>query len=309
MPKLPTPQLPATLTKVSTVSAYLDYLRDVRRMAPNTVESYARDLASLSVFAEKKGTSVEALDRQALEAFARSLRTAGLSPRSVARAIASVRGLYRFLLAEKKIESDPAEDLRAPRAWPALPKYLDMEEVDRLLAQPDVSEPRGLRDKALVELLYATGLRVTELLSLRPGDVNLDAGYLTCIGKGDKERIVPLGHTAADWVRRYMKEGRPSLLKSRKSPWLFVNARGGAQLTRVGFWKVLREYGIKANLSRPLSPHVLRHSFATHLLERGADLRAIQMMLGHADLSTTQIYTHVLEARLRAVYDKFHPRK
>jgi integrase/recombinase XerD len=296
---------------VSSVNTYLDYLRDVRRMSPNTLSSYARDLAALAAFAGGKGTGVEieALDRRDLEAFARQLMTNGLAPRSVARAIACVRGYYRFLLLEKKITRDPAEDLRAPRAWPALPKYLDLAQVDRLLAQPDPSIPRGLRDKALIELLYATGLRVTELLSLKAGDVSLEAGYLTCIGKGDKERIVPLGHSAADWVRRYIAEGRPALLKGRKTPWLFVNAKGGGRLSRVGFWKLLRDYGIKAGLPRGLSPHVLRHSFATHLLDRGADLRAIQMMLGHADLSTTQIYTHVLEARLRSVYDKFHPRK
>jgi integrase/recombinase XerD len=233
----------------------------------------------------------------------------GLSPRSVARAIACVRGYFKFLLVEKTIASDPAEDLRAPRAWPALPKYLGLDEVDKLLAQPDTSTPRGVRDKALIEVLYATGLRVTELLSLKAGDIALDAGYLTCIGKGDKQRIVPLGHSAADWIRRYLADARPALLKGRKSAWLFVNAKGGGRLSRVGFWKILRDYGVKAGVSRGLSPHVLRHSFATHLLERGADLRAIQMMLGHADLSTTQIYTHVLEARLRTVYDKFHPRK
>jgi integrase/recombinase XerD len=291
------------------IDTYLDYLRDVRRMSPNTVSSYARDLGALAAFADGKQRPVEAMDRRELEAFARQLMTNGLAPRSVARAIACVRGYYRFLLLEKHITRDPAEDLRAPRAWPALPKYLDLGQVDRLLAQPDPATPRGLRDKALIELLYATGLRVTELLSLKPGDVNLDAGYLTCIGKGDKQRIVPLGHAAADWVRRYLAEGRPALLKSRKSPWLFVNARAGGRLSRVGFWKVLRDYGTRAGLPRGLSPHVLRHSFATHLLDRGADLRAIQMMLGHADLSTTQIYTHVLEARLRSVYDQFHPRK
>jgi integrase/recombinase XerD len=291
------------------VDTYVGYLRDVRRMSPNTISSYARDLAGLAAFAERKGKSVESLDRRDLEAFTRDMMTQGLAPRSVARAIACIRGLYKFLLVEKRIAADPAEDLRAPRAWPALPKYLDLQEVDRLLQQPDVSLPRGVRDKALIELLYATGLRVTELLSLKAPDIKLDAGYLTCIGKGDKERIVPLGESAADWVRRYIRDARPALLKGRKSNWLFVNAKGGTQLSRVGFWKVLKEYGIKAGVSRDLSPHVLRHSFATHLLERGADLRAIQMMLGHADLSTTQIYTHVLEARLRAVYDKFHPRK
>jgi len=293
----------------ATIDTYLAYLRDVRRMSPNTIASYARDLNALAAFAEKNSHAVEALNRRELEAFARQLVSSGLSPRSAARTIACVRGYYRFLLLEKRIPIDPAEDLRAPRAWPALPKYLDLDEVDRLLAQPDSSEPRGLRDKALIELLYATGLRVSELLSLRAGDINLESGYLTCIGKGDKQRIVPLGHDAANWVRRYIADARPALLKSRKSSWLFVNARGGGQLSRVGFWKILKEYGLKAGVTRDISPHVLRHSFATHLLERGADLRAIQMMLGHADLSTTQIYTHVLEARLRAVYDKFHPRK
>jgi integrase/recombinase XerD len=291
------------------IDGYIAYLRDVRRLSPNTIESYARDLAALASFAQKKQQPVEGLTLQDLEAFARHLMSAGLSPRSVARVIACTRGFYRFLLLEQQIPADPAADLRAPRAWPALPKYLSLDEVDRLLAQPDPSMPRGLRDKALIELLYATGLRVSELLSLRPGDINLDAGYLTCIGKGDKERIVPLGQAAADWVRRYIREGRPALLKKRASSWLFVNAKDGGRLSRVGFWKVLKEYGIKANVSRQLSPHVLRHSFATHLLERGADLRAIQLMLGHADLSTTQIYTHVLEARLRAVYDQFHPRR
>ncbi len=294
---------------MSDIDTYLDYLRDVRRMSPNTISSYGRDLGALLAFSTQLGRRVDRLDRRDLEAFVRQLMTGGLAPRSVARAIACVRGYYRFLLLEKRIPVDPADDLRSPRAWPALPKYLDLAQVDRLLAQPDTSTPRGLRDKALLELLYATGLRVTELLSLKPADVNLDAGYLTCIGKGDKQRMVPLGHAAADWVRRYAAEGRPALLKSRKTPWLFVNAKGGTRLSRVGFWKVLKAYGISAGVPAGLSPHMLRHSFATHLLERGADLRAIQMMLGHADLSTTQIYTHVLEARLRAVYDKFHPRK
>jgi integrase/recombinase XerD len=291
------------------VDSYLTYLRDVRRMSPNTVESYARDLGALSAFAEKKGTAVEQLDHRALEAFVRSLMSGGLSPRSVARSVACVRGFYRFLALERRDERNPAQDLRAPRAWQSLPKFLDLDEVDRLLAQPDVATPRGLRDKALLEVLYASGMRVSELVGLKPGDLNLDEGYLTCTGKGDKQRIVPIGSVAADWLRRYMRGGRPRLVHGRSSPWLFVNARDGGPLSRVGFWKVLKAYGITAGITRDLSPHVLRHSFATHLLERGADLRAIQVMLGHADLSTTQIYTHVLEARLRAVYDRFHPRK
>jgi len=290
------------------IDAYLTHLRVERRLSPNTVESYARDLAQLAGFAERAGKSVEALGRQDLEAFTRRLMTAGLSPRSVARAVACVRGFYKFLVLDRRLAADPADDLHPPRAWPALPKFLAIEEVDRLIAQPDVSTPRGLRDRALIELLYATGMRVTELLSLKAADLNLEAGYLTCTGKGDKQRIVPMGRDAATWVRRYLEEARPAMAARRRSPWLFVNARGGGRLTRVGFWKVLKGYGLKAGLRAALSPHVLRHSFATHLLERGADLRAIQLMLGHADLSTTQIYTHVLEARLRTIYDKFHPR-
>jgi len=289
-----------------TIDGYLAYLRDVRRMSPNTVESYARDLAALAAFAEKRQLDPAALDRRELEAFVRGLMASGLSPRSTARAVACVRGFYKFLAVEQRRESSPADDLRAPRAWAALPKFLDLDEVDRLLAQPDVAKPRGLRDKALISVLYATGLRVSELISLKATNLHLREGYLTCIGKGDKERIVPIGQEAADWVQKYLAEGRPKLVP-KSSPWLFVNARGGP-LSRVGFWKLLKEYGLKAGITRNISPHVLRHSFATHLLDRGADLRAIQMMLGHADLSTTQIYTHVLEARLRSVYDRFHPR-
>jgi integrase/recombinase XerD len=190
-----------------------------------------------------------------------------------------------------------------------LPRYLSIEEIDQLLAQPDVTTPRGLRDRALIELLYATGMRVSELIGLRPADVNLEASYLTCTGKGDKQRIVPIGEEATIWVERYLSDARGTLLGKRRSTRLFVNARGGGHgLTRVGFWKVLRGYARQTGLKVTISPHVLRHSFATHLLERGADLRAIQMMLGHADLSTTQIYTHVLERRMRSVYDQFHPR-
>jgi integrase/recombinase XerD len=277
-------------------------------MSRNTVESYARDLAVLAEYADARKQAVERMTRRDLEAFVRRLMTRGLSPRSVARTVACVRGYFRFLALERKLDESPAADLRAPRAWPALPKFLSLEDVDRLLDAPETSTPRGLRDKALLEVLYASGMRVSELVAVRPGDLNLDEGYLTCIGKGDKQRIVPVGQNAADWLKRYVRDGRPVLLRKRTSPWLFVNARDGGPLSRVGFWKVLKAYGAQAGIARELSPHVLRHSFATHLLERGADLRAIQVMLGHADLSTTQIYTHVLEARLRAVYDRYHPR-
>jgi integrase/recombinase XerD len=280
-----------------------------RRLSANSVQSYARDLVLLQKFAAGHGTPVERLTRQRLEELVRLLMSEGRSPRSVARAIACYRGFYRFLVVDSRLKTNPADDLRAPRAWKVLPRHLSVDEVDRLLEQPDVTTPRGLRDRALIELLYATGLRVSELVSLRPADVNLEASYLTCTGKGEKQRVVPMGDEAAAWVRRYLRDGRPALLGKRTSARLFVNARrGGPGLTRVGFWKVLKAYGRRAGVTASLSPHMLRHSFATHLLERGADLRAIQMMLGHADLSTTQIYTHVLQQRMRTVYDRFHPR-
>jgi len=297
------------LSSVSTLDAYLTHLTVERRLAANSIESYARDLQALAEYAAGRTTAVDALSLADLEDFVRNMMASGRSPRSVARAIACYRGFYRFLVIDGRIKASPADDLRPPRAWKVLPRYLAVDEVDRLIEQPDVSTPRGLRDRALIELLYATGMRVTELVSLRPSDINLEASYLTCTGKGDKQRIVPIGDEAAEWVRKYLRTSRPVLLRKRSSPRLFVNARGGGPgLTRVGFWKILKVYARQAGLSRTLSPHVLRHSFATHLLERGADLRAIQMMLGHADLSTTQIYTHVLEQRMRAVYDRFHPR-
>lgn len=289
------------------VDAYLSHLAVERRLSPNTVESYARDLAQLQQFAAGLGRPVEDLDRHGLEALVRQLMGEGRAPASVARAVACYRGYYRFLVVSGHRAVNPADDLQAPRAWKTLPKFLPVEDVDKLLAAPDTTVPRGLRDRALVEVLYATGLRVSELVNLKPQDVNLESGYLTTTGKGRKQRLVPLGDEAASWVVRYLAESRPVLLKKRTSTRLFVNA-GGTGLSRVGFWKILKAYGRQCGLTGALSPHVLRHSFATHLLERGADLRAIQMMLGHSDLSTTQIYTHILEARLRAVYDRFHPR-
>ena len=290
------------------VDAYLSHLTVERRLSPHTIEGYGRDLAQFGEAAAGLGRPVETLDRRALEQHVRQLMGEGRSPRSVARAVACLRGFYRFLVVSGRRQDNPADDLRAPRAWRTLPKFLSMDEVDRLLQSPDTTEPRGLRDRALIELLYATGLRVSEMVNLRQQDLNLESGYLTCSGKGRKQRLVPVGDEAAAWLTRYVQEGRPALLKRRASPRLFVNARGGSGLTRVGLWKILKDYGKRAGVASAISPHVLRHSFATHLLERGADLRAIQMMLGHSDLSTTQIYTHVLEARLRAVYDKFHPR-
>jgi integrase/recombinase XerD len=294
-------------TPESCIVTYLDHLRVERRLADHTLEAYDRDLAALASFAEELGRAVETLSRADLEALVRRRMTAGLSPRSVARGVAAVRGLYRFLVLTGRLAADPAADLKPPRAFATLPRFLAVDEVDRLIAQPDTATPLGLRDRALIEVVYATGMRVSELLGLRIADLTLSEGCLTCTGKGGKQRLVPIGDQAVAWLERYQREARPALVRDRRAPWVFVNARGG-RLTRVGFWKILKGHARTAGLPADLSPHVLRHSFATHLLERGADLRAIQMMLGHADLSTTQIYTHVLEARLRAIYDRYHPR-
>jgi len=289
-------------------AAYLRHLEVERRMARNTLDAYRRDLGRLAAYAVKSEIPLERLSRRDLEAAARQSMAEGRSPASTARFVAGVRGFYRFLRMAGHIAQNPAEDFQAPRAFSTLPRFLSFEDVDTLLATPDVTTPRGVRDRALLEVLYATGLRVSELVGLRVTDVRLDQGFVQCLGKGSKERAVPLGDEAISWVNRYVREARGTLSRGRQSPWLFLNARTGQRLSRVGFWKILRDYGRQAKIRAALTPHVLRHSFATHLLERGADLRAIQAMLGHADLSTTQIYTHVLEARLRQVYDRFHPR-
>jgi integrase/recombinase XerD len=292
----------------ATIDDYLVHLRVERRLAGHTIENYARDLVRLAGYADARAMSLPDLDRPGLEAFVRQLLSEGLAPRSVARAVATIRGYFKYLVREGRLAVSPADDLRAARPWPSLPNYLSVADVDRILAQPDASTPAGLRDRAMIEVLYATGLRVSELVGLEAADINLAAGYVTCMGKGGKQRIVPIGDVAAVWLRQYQSSARAALVRGRPTPRLFVNARGGS-LSRVGLWKILKGYGQKAGIQMALSPHVLRHSFATHLLDRGADLRAIQMMLGHADLSSTQIYTHVLESRLRTVYDRYHPRQ
>jgi integrase/recombinase XerD len=290
------------------VVAYLRHLEVERRMSPHTVAAYGRDLARLARFAAEHDRVVTSLTRSDLEALVRDAMRSGLSATSTARLVAATRGLFRFLRLAGHVATNPADDLHAPRAVASLPRFLSLEDVDALLAATHGGSPREIRDRALLEVLYATGLRVSELCGLRMADVKAEQGYLQCFGKGSKQRIVPLGEAAASALRRYLAEGRPTLVGARQSPWLFVNARGGARLSRIGCWKILKACGRRAGLQAHLSPHVLRHSFATHLLERGADLRAIQAMLGHADLTTTQIYTHVLEARLREAYDRFHPR-
>ncbi|MCX6553122.1 MAG: tyrosine-type recombinase/integrase [Acidobacteria bacterium] len=257
----PLPGLPA-------FDAYLDHLRVERRLSENTVESYARDLGRLAAHARTIGAGVRDLDRAQLEAFVRGQLSDGLAPRSVARSVAAVRGYFRYLVKEGQLARNPADDLRASRPWPSLPKYLSPDDVDRLLRQPDPATSLGLRDRALLELLYATGLRVSELVGLRAADINLSAGYLTCTGKGEKQRLVPIGDQAATWVQRYQRQGRPVLARDASPPRLFLNARGGA-LSRVGFWKILKRYVRMAGLRHDVSPHVLRHSFATHVGLKG----------------------------------------
>jgi integrase/recombinase XerD len=286
---------------------YLDHLRVERGLSPHTLLAYGRDVALLAAFASRKKKPALALTQRDLAEFIRSLHARGLSPASVARTVHAVRGLYRFALREGRLASDPMENLRAPRVFKALPRYLTPAQVEALLGAPDTRTPLGIRDRAILEVLYATGLRASELTGLRASDVNLEVGLLTCLGKGRKERLVPVGSVAQRWVRRYLAEVRPVLAKRRATPVLFLSRRGG-RLSAMGLWGLVRRHAVKVGVERILTPHVLRHSFATHLLERGADLRALQAMLGHADISTTQIYTHVTRERLRQVYDKFHPR-
>jgi integrase/recombinase XerD len=271
------------------------------------LSAYQRDLDRLIAFASDRRSTPPELAQADLSDFIMSLSAEGLAARSVARTVHAVRGYYRFLVRESRIVADPMENLRAPRSFRPLPRYLTTAQVDTLLNGPDVSTPIGLRDRAMLEVLYATGLRVSELIGLRPGDVDLDVGLVTAFGKGRKERLVPMGSEARRWVESYMAETRPHLLKGRRVDVLFVSNRGD-RFSRMGVWGIVRRHAVKAGIEAILTPHVLRHSFATHLLERGADLRSLQSMLGHADISTTQIYTYVTKERLKHIYDAHHPR-
>jgi integrase/recombinase XerD len=286
------------------VQSFLNYCRVEKGLAINSLSSYTLDLQKLSAYATMP---VRDLDEAALNGYVESLYGSGLSPRSIARHITTLRTFYRFLLAEGEVDRDPTERLTPPRQWVTLPKYLNREEVERLLAVPPMDKPAGLRDRAMLELLYATGLRVSELCGLELSAIQRDAGVLRVTGKGNKQRLVPFGEAAGEAIDQYLANGRPALLKGRASGYLFVTARGAA-MCRQSFWKLLRDHGRKAGLTRKLTPHVIRHSFATHLVEGGADLRSVQIMLGHADISTTQVYTHVAQRRLRETVDQHHPR-
>jgi integrase/recombinase XerD len=289
------------------IEEYLSFCRVEKGLAANSLAAYRRDLERLDSFCTARGRAIQKADAEDLRGFLDSLYTAKLSSRSIARYLVSARNFYLYMLRQKHVAADPTAQIAAPRQWKQLPKFLTLEEVDLLLDAPDIETPLGGRDQAMLQLLYATGLRVSELVNLKLAHLNPELGVLRARGKGNKERLIPVGRTALEAVQSYLGDSRARLLKGKASEYLFVTARG-SRMVRQTFWHQLRKYGLKARITRALTPHMLRHSFATHLLERGADLRSLQLMLGHADISTTQIYTHVLRDRLRQVYDQHHPR-
>jgi integrase/recombinase XerD len=320
----------------ATIVSFLNYVKVEKGLAANTLAAYARDLRKFEAFAQKRGLDLQTVSRDHIVDFLGDLYRLGLDSHTVSRHTVSLRNFFRFALAEEAIPSDPTLNLETPKTRRTLPVYLRMEDIDRLLVQPNPGTPFGLRDRAILEVLYSTGLRVSELINLKVCDMEMRMGCLRCVGKGDKERLVPTGRKALAAVKEYLEKARPHLLRredgaspqgarlrSRSaasaraegraagaagtSSWMFVN-RHGTRLSRTSVWRLLSAYGRRAGIRARLSPHKLRHSFATHLLERGADLRSVQLMLGHADISTTQIYTHVMEERLKAIYKAHHPR-
>ncbi|HEX4642716.1 MAG TPA: site-specific tyrosine recombinase XerD [Candidatus Acidoferrales bacterium] len=296
----------------STIHVFLSYMRVEKGLAQNTILAYGRDLRRFAAFLRKRQKlRMEDVNREDVVDFLSSLYKEKLDSRSVARYLVSLRGLYKFALMEGMIVTDPTENLESPKIRSSLPTYLRVEEIDKLLQAPDLASPIGVRDRAMLEVLYSTGLRVSELLNLRMTDIDARMGCVRCIGKGDKERLVPIGRKALEAVEQYLAQARPKFARPSSPPphnQILFLTRLGRRLSRVGIWKILHDYGMKLGLRGRLTPHKLRHSFATHLLEGGADLRSVQLMLGHADISTTQIYTHVVEERLKQIYKAHHPR-
>jgi integrase/recombinase XerD len=298
------PATPAPGHYEALIRRFLDYLAVERGLAANTLDSYGRDLRHF--FRHGPGPD-EATTRRHVTAYLLALQRAGRSPATIARRLAALKSFFAYLVSERAVAEDPTAAMAPPRSRRRLPRVLAVAEVEALLVQPGADTPAGLRDRAMLEVLYATGLRVSELCGLDVADVDLGQGLLRCLGKGAKERIVPVYEVAQLALRRYLAEGRGRLLRDPDEPALFVNHHG-RRLTRQGFWKILRKYARQAAIDKPITPHVLRHSFATHLLAGGADLRAVQELLGHADIATTQVYTHLTQGHLRAAYERAHPR-
>ena len=285
------------------VREFLSYIQVEKGLATNTLQSYARDIARLQTWAQENGKHVEALQRKDLREWIASMSRDGLAPSSVSRSVSAARGFYRFLMLDGHIKRHPAEDLHTPQRYSYLPRFLSEEEIERLLATPDTSTDEGIRDRAILELTYATGLRVSELVGLQTSDVDIHSGLVSCHGKGNKQRRVPIGKSAIHWLRQYLR-GRKRLGSETRLQ-LFLHH--GRALTRQTAWSIIKKHAAKAGVP-DISPHTLRHSFATHLLQRGADSRSVQALLGHSDISTTQIYTHITDLHMRKAYDRFHPR-
>lgn len=291
------------------IQTYLDYLIIEKGLSNNSILSYSADLAQFLFFLENNGIKMPGqIDTTAIFAWLIDLAKNGLSAKSRARHLVSIRGFFKYLLNEKLIETNPLKHVDIPKTGLSLPKWMSIEEMFALLNIPDISHPRELRNCAMMEIMYGSGLRVSELIALKLQDINLDAYFVRVLGKGSKERIIPFGSSAGQILRNWIEQGRPLLLKGKSSPYLFV-ARAGRPMTRQGFWKILKQYSLKANFPKTITPHMLRHSFATHLLEGGADLRSVQTMLGHSDISTTQIYTHISKDYLKKMHHQYHPRK
>jgi integrase/recombinase XerD len=288
------------------IDQFINHLRIERGLSDNTINSYSRDLIRFVKYLDQKKISPLKVRREDIGNYLGSLRK-DLSARSIARNLSAIKMFFKFLISEGRLKDSPARLLESIKLPTRLPEILSRKEVDLLLSQPDPTLNLGQRDKAMLELLYATGLRVSELIGLHLININLEAGYVRTIGKGSKERIIPMGEIAMKAIRDYISDGRASLLKGENIPYLFVNSRG-KPISRQGFWKIIKKYGIMAGIKKKITPHRLRHSFASHLLEGGADLRSVQVMLGHSDISTTQIYTHISRERLKQVHEKYHPR-
>lgn len=288
----------------------MHYLIVEKGLAENTIQSYRRDISAYLIFIETKLqiTDINHVTRVHIMQFLSCLKDEGKSARTIARHIASIRSFHHFLILDKIVDHDPTVHIETPHPELKLPKVLNTDEVDTLLNTPDLTTTLGLRDKAMLELMYATGMRVSELVNLNINDVHLSLGFVRCLGKGNKERIIPIGKMATEALKEYLEKARPKLINQKnKTDSLFMNHHG-QRLSRQGFWKILKQMAVKAGIEKELTPHTLRHSFATHLLENGADLRSVQELLGHSDISTTQIYTHVTKTRLKDVYNQFHPR-